>query len=802
MLVAAYAALNHGLQAAPASVSLTAPAGPITFGRAAEFTASVSPSTATGRVTFYDGVVVIGTADISAGKASLTTSLLAPGRKLIRAYYAGDTSFGPVTSATVPLTVVTLPQNGFGTGSTLSADTSPQSIAVGDFNGDGKADLAVASYFGSSVTIFLGNGDGTFKAGGKFVTDANRSSISIVAADFNGDGKTDLAVANNIRLSDAPGTVSVLIGNGDGTFKAAVNYTVGGAPWFLTSGDFNGDGFPDLVVVDSVAQGAMSVLLGTGDGTFSAAVAYLAGQYPHYAAIGDFNGDGHPDIVVANYQSSNVSVFMGRGDGTFLPAVALATGSNPSAVAVGDFNGDGIDDFVVADGGVVIYNIPGKANFGGSPGINIFLGRGDGTFIGTVAFPAGPGRWIPTSLTAVDCNGDGHTDLIVVEGDVGSVDVILGNGDGTFQAFEHYSSPLDSYSAVVGDFNGDGIPDLAVSSQVGNSITVMPGLPPGPLSQTIIFPTPSDMPFTSEYATLSATASSGLPVTFTVNSPSVCFPYGGFVDFVSPGICSVTASQQGNTVYQPAPQITRSFRVNPGVNAGGVVQLYTSLSTIQAGSWISIYGSYLSETTATWQGDFPTSLGGVSVTVNGKLGYLWYVSPTQINLQAPDDTATGNVEVAVTNAYGTAKASVILAPASPAFSLLSDGRHVAGVILTPNGTGAYGGGSYDLVGPSGAFPFPTRPAKPGETLLLYGVGFGATDPPVPAGTPFSGAAPTVSPVAISINGVQASVAFSGIVSAGLYQFTLTVPTVRSGDNPVQATTGKAQTTAAALITIE
>ena len=737
---------------------------------------------------------------MSAGKASLTTSLLAPGRKLIRAYYAGDANFGPATSPNVPLTVITLPQNGFGAGSALTADTSPQSVAVGDFNGDGKVDLAVASYFGANVTILLGNGDGTFKTGGKFTTDPNRSPISIVAADFNGDGKTDLAVANTIRLSDAPGTVSVLIGNGDGTFKAAVNYVVGGSPWFLTSGDFNGDGHPDLAVVDSVAQGAMSVLLGNGDGTFGSAVAYPAGQYPHSAAIGDFNGDGYPDIVVANLQSSNVSVFIGRGDGTFLPAVALPTGSNPSAVAVGDFNEDGIDDFVVACAGVAVYRVAGGGNLGTGYGVNIFLGRGDGTFRGTVAFPAGPGQWGPNYIIPADCNGDGHTDLIAIEG--GRIYVILGNGDGTFQASDHYSLPPNSYDAVIGDFNGDGIPDLAVSSQVGNSIAVVPGLPPGPLSQAITFPPLADMPFSAQYAALSATANSGLPVTFTINSPSVCLPYNGFVDFVSPGMCSVTASQQGNAVYQPAPQITHSFRVNPGINAGGVVQLYTSLSTIQAGSWISIYGSYLAQTTATWQGDFPTSLGGVSVTINGKLGYLWYVSPTQINLQAPDDTAVGNVEGAVTNAYGTATSSVILAPASPAFSLLSDGRHVAGVILTPNGTGAYGGGSYDLVGPSGAFPFLTRPARPGETLLLYGVGFGATNPPVPAGAPFSGAAPTAAPVAISINGVQASVTFSGIVSAGLYQFTLTVPNVGRGDNPVQAIMGKTQTIAAALITID
>jgi uncharacterized protein (TIGR03437 family) len=344
--------------------------------------------------------------------------------------------------------------------------------------------------------------------------------------------------------------------------------------------------------------------------------------------------------------------------------------------------------------------------------------------------------------------------------------------------------------------------DVAVSSQGGNNIAVMLGLPPGPSSQTIAFPSLPDMPFTANYAALSATATSGLPVTFTVTSPSVCFPYDGFVDFISPGICSVTASQQGNTTYQAAPQITRSFRVNPGINPGGVVQLYTSLATIQPGSWISIYGRYLAPTTATWQGDFPTSLGGVSVTINGKLGYLWYVSPTQINLQAPDDATVGKVDVALTNAYGTATSSVILAPASPSFNLLSDGRHVAGVILTPDGTGSYGGGSYDLVGPRGAFPFSTRPARPGETLLLYGTGFGATNPPVPAGTAFSGAAPAAVPIKIIIDGVQTNVTFSGIVSAGLYQFNLTVPNLGSGDHPVQAFTGSDQTVAAAAVTIQ
>ncbi len=240
----------------------------------------------------------------------------------------------------------------------------------------------------------------------------------------------------------------------------------------------------------------------------------------------------------------------------------------------------------------------------------------------------------------------------------------------------------------------------------------------------------------------------------------------------------------------------------PAISPGGIVPNDGSNSIIQAGSWISIYGSYLANGTYLWNGDFPMSLGGTSVTIDGKPAYLWFVSPTQINAQAPDDATTGPVTVAVTTPFGTASGTVTLAAYGPAFSLLGDGRHVAAEIISPNGTGAYDFGYYDLVGPANTFSFATRPVKPGEMLSLFGVGFGPTTLPAPAGATFSGAAPTSSPVTITIGGVTARVIFEGLTAAGLYQFNVIVPNAPSGDQALQATVNGAQTTLGPVVTIQ
>lgn len=242
---------------------------------------------------------------------------------------------------------------------------------------------------------------------------------------------------------------------------------------------------------------------------------------------------------------------------------------------------------------------------------------------------------------------------------------------------------------------------------------------------------------------------------------------------------------------------------SPAIKTGGIVPLYSSSGTIQPGSWVSIFGSNLAAAAATWNGDFPISLGGTSVTINNKPAYLWYVSPSQINLQAPDDTATGSVNVVVTTSAGSAPSMVTLGPFGPSFSLL-DNKHVTGIILRSDGSGTYGGGTYDIVGPTGtSLGYKTVAAKAGDVLELFGVGFGPTSPVVLAGKAYTGAAATTNPVVLSINNVAVTPTFAGLTSAGLYQINLTIPAgLGSGDVALQATVGGVQTPSGVVLSIQ
>ncbi len=242
------------------------------------------------------------------------------------------------------------------------------------------------------------------------------------------------------------------------------------------------------------------------------------------------------------------------------------------------------------------------------------------------------------------------------------------------------------------------------------------------------------------------------------------------------------------------------------INANGIVPIYSTSTTIQSGSWVSIYGANLASANTTWDGTFPTKLGGTTVTINNKLAYLWYVSSGQINLQAPDDTATGSVPVVVTTSSGSASSTVTLGQFGPSFSRLGDNIHVAGIILRPDGSGAYGqgSGSYDIIGPTGtSLGYATVAAKGGDSIELFGVGFGETDPPVLAGQALSSSAKAVSPIGIMIGGTTVTPSFAGMTEAGLFQFNLTLPTgLGTGDVALVGLVGGLQTPTGVVISLD
>jgi hypothetical protein len=366
------------------------------------------------------------------------------------------------------------------------------SVTVGDVNGDGKLDVVVVNQCVSlsncnngTVSVLLGNGDGTLKAAAPFsLPGAGGYALSLV--DLNGDGKLDLLLnvcpGNNCN----PGTVAVMLGNGDGTFHTPVFYSSGGLfPMEIAVADINGDGKPDVVVTNlcmdasCMTGGTFAVLLGNGDGTFQLPKSNATSQEIFGVAVGDVDGDNKPDVVItaANSPQPNVAVYKGNGDGTFqFPPVGVTTGAQEDRQAsLVDVNGDGKLDLVVS-----------HLDFGTS----VSLGNGDGTF-------QAPKVYIPAGrfFAVGDVNGDGKPDVLLAEEcfsltvcSSGLVSVLLGNGDGTFAGAQYYG--INGKAVAAGDLNGDGKPDLIVAQggQTGQLI-VLQGNGDGTLRPGVSYPT-------------------------------------------------------------------------------------------------------------------------------------------------------------------------------------------------------------------------------------------------------------------------------------------------------------------------
>ncbi|HEY3838404.1 MAG TPA: FG-GAP-like repeat-containing protein, partial [Bryobacteraceae bacterium] len=448
----------------PATVTtLTSSPNPSTYGQNVTLTATLSPAAATGNVSFYNGTALLGISPLVNGTASIRTTLLPSGTQSLTARYDGSSSLASGTSPAVLQSVKPVSASGFQTG--IAYARSPigfAGVVVGDFNGDGKQDIAMAGE--TSVSVVIGNGDGTFRTAVNYPIGTGASAASyLVAADFNGDGVTDLAI------SGSDPWIYILLGNGDGTFRNGTPVLVltGVSSLPLTipldsivAADFNGDGNADLAVANYTQSTAM-VLLGNGDGTFQSATAYPAGTQSTTVVVGDVNGDGHPDLVVGNAFSNSISVFLGNPDGTFQNALNYPMRFTPFAIALADFNGDGKLDMALSNAGQV----------------SVLLGNGNGTFQPPVSFPAGA---VVDVLLAADLDGDNKIDLLVGDPS-GAISLLYGNGDGTFQAPVSYTVSPQTRSVALGDFNGDGRVDLALGGATLTVLLAKPSLTGEPL---------------------------------------------------------------------------------------------------------------------------------------------------------------------------------------------------------------------------------------------------------------------------------------------------------------------------------
>jgi hypothetical protein len=381
----------------------------------------------------------------------------------------------------------------------FAVDGEGRSLATADLTGSGNSDLVVTGPDGGAgtshtVSILLGNGDGTFQRARN--VDVGPSPYAVAIGDFNGDLIPDLAVTHAGAFSSDFNTVSILLGNGDGTFRAAGDLQVGRDPRAIAVGDLRGDGMLDLVTANT-SSNTVSVLLGNGDGTFQSAVDLPVEPNPIAVSVVDLNG--HLSIVTANVgviggdDGGSVSVLLGNGDGTFQSAVTLGLGNagsraEPRSLAVADLTGSGILDLVTAN----------DSDDGGT--VSIFMGNGDGTFKSAVTYPVvhtGGDIFVSNPLAVAVGNFDGQQDLIVsnvtlflpARGSLSQLFLLSGNGDGTFGAPVAMDAGASPFAMTVGHFASDGNLDVAASNAAGGDVTVLLGNGDGTFNMAPDYPT-------------------------------------------------------------------------------------------------------------------------------------------------------------------------------------------------------------------------------------------------------------------------------------------------------------------------
>lgn len=566
----------------------------------------------------------------------------------------------------------------------LGAYGYPSALRMADLNGDGKPDLIATEDFGNRVSIILNHGGGTFSVRASYT--AGYFPVAAAPGDFDRDGKIDLAVVNSDQtlsiltglgagqflaplsfdqedkvlratvLADLNGDgrldsvvalgnqagVLVAYGDGGGSFGSPKTYQAGRDNSDVAVADFNKDGKPDIVVVGGNLQsnGSVNLLFGTPTGEFSLSPRDLnAGLTPSTVVAADVNNDSNSDLIVGNFRSNNVSISLGDGKGNFASAINIQVGLSPSAIAPGDFNNDGKLDLIVA-------------NYGGST-LSLLLGNGAGGFSASSVNVAKA----PVSLIAEDLNRDGSLDLAVIcrdESTNRNLYILMGNGDGTFRVPLRLTAENFPVSIAAGDFTGDGKLDLALTeipfltnTSATDHVSIYAGTGTGNFIRSGSVP----VPLTNYLAAgdLNNDGMTDLAVTTRVGISSALT------------VCNPPAPS-GNTVAN--------------VSAASYLPLALATDSIAAA-----FGANLATTTMVASGlPLPTELAGTRIVLKDAAGVeraapLFFVSQFQVNYQVPTGMAPGVATVTVTSADGQITTGVILiTPTLPGlFTANSDG---------------------------------------------------------------------------------------------------------------------------------